>query len=479
MQRRNIFKKKLHLSVLARLKVLILLTFVIVVGCLVAFVRSFYEFVFGWPLLHPQPYDTMSIVFMVGPWLLILYYLDKGEPEQGRISPVFWLLLVGLLLFSMVFWFIFPTRTEGMPKKRGAEYVLIDYPRTEDSDSAVSRDISKEEYELITSYHVRRNAVRWILFYGMLMLCLFYAHHNISSGNLLPSKWRYTKMNISQAILALRANTDNAKIWLELGWMLARQGEADYARDCYQRALWANLSNSPEACDLLPSWLNASPINDSTSLPSWFNEYKSGLSLFLLWRGLIVSSFTYFLLLPPISFYFVLCIMVLYPESKESLENIVQISSSAVAALLTIRWLAGVLHFLIVYLSSLFWPTTEAIMIGKLLTTRYSQRKFHLKIHFVVAYKIGKEIFYSTVPSLNAYDPAIDDSVIKSDRNLQQNKYEFGKKIPLAVNPFRPNVVLNRAEFNRDYIIAIGSIVILALLSAFLSIVVFPKELLF
>ena len=77
MQRRNIFKKKLHLGVLARLKVLILLTFVIVVGCLVAFVRSFSGFVSGWPLLHPQPYDMMSIVFMVGPWLLILYYLEN------------------------------------------------------------------------------------------------------------------------------------------------------------------------------------------------------------------------------------------------------------------------------------------------------------------------------------------------------------------------------------------------------------------
>ena len=109
----------------------------------------------------------------------------------------------------------------------------------------------------------------------------------------------------------------------------------------------------------------------------------------------------------------------------------------------------------------------------------YRNRKFNLKIHVVAAYKIGQNIFYSTVPSLNAYDPAIEDSVVKSDRNLQQNKYDFGEKIPLTYNPFRPNVVLNRADFNRDYIMAVVSMVILASLSAFFSIVVFPKELLF
>ena len=456
LQSRNIFKKTLHLDLLARLKVLILLAFVIAAGCLVAFVRSFYEFVFGGPLLHPHVFNMFfTVLIIILLWYSLLSSLDKGEPEQGRAKEPEWLLIAALFLPLLGLWLITPIAPSpsGIPEKRGTQYVLMHNWRPKDSKSDLIRDLSKEEYELISRYYVRRNAFGWMIFHGMLIIYLLSWYYKIINGHSIPLKALLPhQMNIQQAILTLRADSRNTQTWLQLGWMLAGEGEAQYASDCYQRALSLNLSKQPTAAVLLPSWLNSSPImgqkNDSISLPSWFDEYQSGVSLFSLLRTAYLSPLIWVASLPAA---FLFCIPLLISYRKDGAVSLVLLLFllllfGAIMALMVIRFLAEVLKILKFYLSHHSLPMTEAMVMGSLLRLYYSKKRYY-KLHLIVVYKADGKAFYST--------PSLQNKTFESlqtARTLQDEWNDFGKRIRVFYHPSRPEVIaLSKAKFHWNH----------------------------
>ena len=117
----------------------------------------------------------------------------------------------------------------------------------------------------------------------------------------VPSYNRF-KLDKQKTIIVLRANPQDARAWLILGWMMDKQDKPEQARECYERALKINLeSHEIKALSALPTWVDlvtskeevaiissdlypsasrssVSRENDRMTLPSWFDQEKSGPS---------------------------------------------------------------------------------------------------------------------------------------------------------------------------------------------------------
>ena len=460
----NIFSKKRHLKLLTRVKILMLLVSVITLGCGYVFFRSFHEFVFGWPLLHPaqfKPVPTISIIMF---WLSLLSSLDKGEPEERRSTGIGYLSISVLLLPLLGLQLITPIAPYpgGIPEREDRKYILTYYRGQEDSPSY--HYLSKEEYERLTRYYVRRQAFGWMIFHGILIVYLLFWHYKLSIGHLSPLKALSPhEMNIQQAILTLRADLHHTQTWSQLGWMLARLGYVEYANDCYQRALLLNLSNQPTAGALLPSWLYSSPTgqpvsklrlkDDGIRLPSWFNEYQSGVSLFSLLHTVYLSKLVWFAALP-IAVFLGVPLATSYPQDGAGswlVTPLFLLLFVIILTLMAIRLLHEVLRMSTFYLSHDYWPVIEAMVMGSCLRLDHSNKKKYYYVHFAVVYKAGGRTFYSILPSLR--DKPIERfESLQAARKFQNDPNHFGERVSVFYNPSQPNIIAqSRAGFHHPH----------------------------
>ena len=288
-------------------------------------------------------------------------------------------------------------------------------------------------------------------------------------------------------IEALRANPQDARAWLILGWMMAKEGKSERASECYQRALKINL-RSHEAGELsagtLPTWLDLVaaeeevalisndlyPSQDNGLFPNWLDE-EENRSLFSRLRPLLLSPLILFFSLMIILPFGSILSKLFFGEAP--LTRFLDDSFVIIISVLPVMTILYTLKLFQLSRDSRHWPTSSAIVIGSFARTWLSKGKRHYNLHVVCAYQVDHHIFYSTVPSENfvLISSAYQHGGDQSEHSLQQKekKFSFPRRMRVFYKPRQPHIVLHQVGFNPDVIELIIAMMVFALLSGVAS----------
>lgn len=226
----------------------------------------------------------------------------------------------------------------------------------------------------------------------------------------------------------------------------------------------------------IESDLHASGENIHITLPSWFDKDEDDSSFFLNFRSLFVEPFLLFGFLVVIG---PLCIVLTQAVvGNGHLSSLAQTLLATIVTALTLKQVFDTLKVLQVLVSSYHWPAPSAIVVGSFVRRWKSKDKPRHDFYVVCAYQADNNIYYSTVPSKDAYGIAfalVGSETYKSwgnysDEYLEHKEREFSAPCRMTVyhHPLKPQMVLHRNGFHYDGLALLtGMMMLLFLLGLF------------